>query len=98
MPTHKEIPLSDKWDGTSSLELRDPKVEYNRAETYFDKSINPWDDTKRELPISVKSSELKMATSGLNIDLRKHIEDSIQNTLEMVNTPRNTLKSYMWNN
>ena len=61
----------------------------------LEKSINPWEETKRELPTRVKNKELKMTTSGRNIDFLKHIDDKMQSNLEAVKMPRNAWK--YWN-
>ena len=61
-------------------------------ESILEKSINPWEETKRELPTRVKNKELKMTTSGRNTDFRKHMDDRIQNNLEAVKMPRNAWK------
>ena len=92
IPIHKEAVPSDKWVGGWSLlfsKLNGPRDVLVAMEIIFEKSINPWEETKRELPTRVKNKELKITTSGRNIDFRKHIDDNIQNNLEAVNIPKN---------
>ena len=57
-----------------------------------EKSIRPCDATKRPLPTDVNNNELKITTSGLNMEPLKHIEASTANNLDTVKTIRN-----IWN-
>ena len=91
MPIHRDAP---PFKTGVAMSLPPGEMGPNEGPVTIDKafetSIRPCDATKKELPSSVKNKELKMATSGLKIDLEKQIDANTQNNLEIVNTPRNT--------
>ena len=90
IPPHNDTPFCILLGISSSTLVLRGKIDGPFViDRTFDKSINPWDDTNRQLPTNVKNNEVKITTSGRNIDLRQHVAVSIQNNLEAVKTPRN---------
>ena len=90
IPPHNDTPFCILFGiASSTLALRGKIDGPFVIDRTFDKSIKPWDDTNRQLPTNVKNSEVKITTSGRNIDLRQQVAVSIQNNLEAVKIPRN---------